>query len=263
MKRYTFLIQALFSAAMFILSAPVFGNEVAAAIGGGIFFASLTQKADAVAGMNNVGARMIYENAKQLLQNAFPGQSIAAFKMTQSYLRLELALAANQTNYNFQILNQTTGSQFNTEKRLNLQDSFVIAELAVLIAKPSSSTDSNFELDTYANTVKYTNAGAMNALYNGELQAKINNDVVLPGWDLQRHFYRPQTQQTAAANSPLDQKRLAEDAFYAVEPNIVCVGSKNTQFSIVLPQALSAVDANSRVILLMRGILAQNSTVVS
>lgn len=213
--------------------------------------------------MNSIEARMVFENANKLLRQAFPGQNTAFFKCTQSYLRLELALSTSITNYQFQILNQTTGAQFNTEQRLNLQDSFVVSSFGVFLGKPSSSTDASFEVDTYADSVKYTNAAAMNAIYNSQLQVKINNDVVVPAWDLTRHFYRPQTQLTATVNSPFDQKRLAEDGFYPVEPNIIAIGSKNTQISIVLPTALTAVDANSRVILLMRGVLAQNSTVVS
>lgn len=245
-----------------MLSAPLFGNEIAAIVGVGTFAASFEAKNVAL-GMNSIASRMVYDNARKLLSAAFPGQNINQFKCTQSYLRLELALATTITNYQFQILNQTTGSQFNTEQRLNLQDSFVVSSLGIFLAHPSGTTDTTFELDTYANTVKYTNAAAMNAIYNGQLQIKINNDVVVPAWDLQQHFYRPQTQETAAANSPLDQKRLSEDSMSAVEPNIIAIGSKNTQISIVLPTALSAVDANSRLVVLMRGVLAQNSTVVS
>lgn len=213
--------------------------------------------------MNTQAARMVYENARLALSKAFPGANVNQFKCTQSFLRLELALSTAQTRYQFQILNQTSGSQFNTEQRLNLQDSFVISSLGVFLGKPSSSTDTTFELDTYANTVKYTNAAAMNAIYNGTLQVAVNNDVIVPAWDVQRHFYRPQTQLTGATNSPLDQKRLAEDGFYAVEPNVTAIGSKNTVITINLAAALSAVDASSRVIVYLRGVLAQNSTVVS
>lgn len=213
--------------------------------------------------MNTQAARMVYDNARMALAAAFPGQDIRRMKLTQSFLRLELALSTTQTRYQFTILNQTTGAQFNTEQRLNLQDSFVISSLAVFIGKPSSGTDTSFELDTYCDTVKYTNAAAMNAIYNSVLQCSVNNDVIVPAWDVARHFYRPQTQTTAAANSPLNQKRLAEDGFFAVEPNITAVGSKNTVFTLNLAQALTAVDANSRVILYLRGVLAQNSTSVS
>lgn len=257
------LLVTLFAFAMFAFSAPAFGMETAVLIGGASLVLPFTPMPKGTLNMTGIEARMVYENAQRLLRTAFPGQDVSRFKTTQGTLRLELALSTALTQYQFQILNQTTGAQFNTEIRLNLQDSFVISALAVFIALPASSTSSTFELDTYCNTVKYTNAAAMNALYNGQLQCKINNDVVIPAWDLQRHFYRPQTQLTAAANSPLDQKRLAEDAFYPVEPNVIAIGSKNTQFSIQLPQAITAVDANSRVVLLMRGVLAQNSTVVS
>jgi hypothetical protein len=205
---------------------------------------------------------MVYENAQAALRKAF-NVDPKIFRCTQSYLRLELALSTSITNYNFSILNQTQGTQFNTEQRLNLQDSFVVSELGIFIGRPSSATDTTFELDTYANTTKYTNAAAMNAIFNGKLQIAVNNDVLVPAWDVQRHFYRPQTQLTAATNSPLDQKRIGEDVFYPVEPNLIMIGQKNTVPSIQLPTALTAVDANSRLIIVMRGILAQNSTVVS
>lgn len=256
-------LSALFAIALFVVATPVFGNEVAAIVGVGTFATSFVAIPNATLGMNSIASRMVFDNAQRLLSAAFPGQNIRQFKCTQSYLRLELALSTTITNYQFQILNQTTGSQFNTEQRLNLQDSFVISSLGIYVGLPASATSTTFELDTYCDTVKYTNAAAMNAIYNGQLQVKINNDVVVPAWDLQQHFYRPQTQLTAAANSPLDQKRLSEDSQSAVEPNIIAIGSKNTNFSVVLPTALTAVDANSRIILLMRGVLAQNSTVVS
>jgi hypothetical protein len=254
---------SLFAFAMFAVSLPAFGFEVAAAVGAGSFILPFTAMPKGSLNMTGIEARMVYDNAVRLLRQAFPNQDVSRFKTTQGTLRLELALSTALTNYQFQILNQTTGAQFNTEIRLNLQDSFVISSMGIFIAKPSGSTDTTFELDTYANATKYTNAAAMNAIYNGQLQCKINNDVVIPAWDLQRHFYRPQTQLTGATNSPQDQKRLAEDSFYPVEPNVIAIGSKNTQFSVVLPTALTAIDANSRIILLARGVLAQNSTVVS
>jgi hypothetical protein len=210
----------------------------------------------------NIAARMVYENALQALAQAYPGQDLRKFKCTQSFLRLELALSITKTQYQFQILNQTTGSQFNTEQRLNLQDSFVTSEMGIFLAKPASAVDSTFELDTAANAVTYTNAAAMQAIYNAVLQINVNNDVIVPAWDLSRHFYRPQTQLTAAVNSPLTQKRLSEDGFVPVEPNIVMVGSKNNIITINLQNALTAVDANSRIVLILRGVLAQNSTSV-
>ena len=262
-KTFSIVTTFLFSFALALLCVPAFGEPVAAAVGAASFATAFVPMPKGIFGMNTQAARMVFENAQRALTAAYPGADIRKFKLTQSFLRLELALSTAVTRYQFQILNQTAGSQFNTEQRLNLQDSFVISSLGVFIGKPSGSTDTTFELDTYCDTVKYTNAAAMNAIYNSVLQIAVNNDVIVPAWDVSRHFYRPQTQTTAAANSPLNQKRLAEDGFYAVEPNITAVGSKNTVISVNLQAALSAVDANSRLIVYLRGVLAQNSTVVS
>lgn len=212
-----------------------------------------------------MSARLNYDNAVKALNGAFPGVPVTQrFRLTQSFLRVEQGLAVGKTLYQFPIL--TTETQlgiFNTEQRLKLQDSFVMSSIGIFIAKPSSAVDATFELDTYANATKYTNAAAINALYNGSFNLAVNNDLLVPNWDVQRHFLRPQTQLTGATNSPLDQKRMEEDGFYPVEPNLVLIGSKNNLLQINLPAALTAVDANSRVVIFMRGILAQNSTVVS
>jgi hypothetical protein len=43
---------------------------------------------------------------------------------------------------------------------------------------------------------------------------------------------------------------------------MVFVGSKKNQLSITLPQALTAFPADSRVVVICRGLLSQNSTSV-
>lgn len=217
--------------------------------------------------MNNIAARMVYDNAKKALYRAFgnnPSLNIEQFKMTQSFIRLEQLAVVGQTNYTFPVqVNQ--GTAFNTEQRLNLQDSFVISSIGAFIALPSGSTDATFRLQTNASPFIFTNFAPFRTFYNGKLAISVNNNTILPAWDLNRHYYSPETQQTAAfgAASPIDQNRGAEDGFYACEPNIVLVGSKNYQINVQLPAGFSAVDANSRLVLLFRGVLAQNSTVVS
>ncbi len=253
-----------FSVAFTLLLAPILGNEAAAFCGVATLAASNVPQVKGILGMNTISARMVYENAKRAFDRA--GVSVAADAMAQSFLRFELALSTTKTQYAFQVTNQQNNgaTAFNTEQRLNLQDSFVISHMGIFLGKAGSSTDTTFELDTYGNVTKYTNGAAMNSIFtSGILQITVNNKVLLPAWDANRHFYRPQSQQTAATNPYLDQKRLAEDGLYAVEPNVTLIGSKNNQIVLNLPVALSAVDASSRVILVVRGILAQNSTVVS
>jgi len=83
----------------------------------------------------------------------------------------------------------------------------------------------------------------------------------VPTSDLTKFLQVPQTQLTGATNSPVDQF----DGQWAtvVEPNLVLIGSKNSLFNITIPSAFTTLDANTRVIILCRGILAQNVTVVS
>lgn len=218
--------------------------------------------------MNNVAGRMIYDNAKKALYRAFagtnPNLNIEQFKLTQSFIRLEQNIAVGTTNYNFPLLSNQAAAT-NTEQRLNLQDSFVISEIGMYLALPTSATDATYRLTTNASPFIFTQFAQNRIFYNGKLTISVNNNTILPAWDLQRHYYSPETQQTAAfgAASPIDQLRSEVDGMYACEPNIVLVGSKNYQIGIQLPAGLTAIDANSRVILMFRGILAQNSTVVS
>lgn len=219
--------------------------------------------------MNTVAARMVYENAMVNLAKAFqgtPGVNIAQFKTTQSFLRLEQAIAVGQTLYNFPVLiNQANPTIFNTENRLNLQDSFVVSEIGFFLAAPSSSTDTTFRPMSYVNNVVFTNQAQMQSIYNGQLSVTVNNNVLVPTWDLTRHYVANQTQQTTAlgAGAPGDQINLGQDGFYPMEPNLVIVGSKNYKFNITLAAPLTAITTNSRMVLILRGVLAQNSTVVS
>jgi len=222
-----------------------------------------------VLALNNADARMIFENSKEALKKAFPGIAniLSVVKLTQGTLRFEQPLVAGQTMINFPVLdNQALFS--NTEDRLLLQDSFIISGIKIATGAPSSSTDNTFLLDSYPNTQKYgANAAPLGAFWNAtNMQIAVNNDIILPKWDVFRHFNSPETQQTAAlgAGSPGDQDRGAFDGWYPVEPNIVLIGSKNTTIQILFKgPGLTTVQANSRAIVMVRGVLAQNSTVVS
>ena len=125
-----------------------------------------------------------------------------------------------------------------------------------------------FPLYTYPNASAFTTSGAAAALYNlynGKLSVVVNNRQIVPAWDLYRHLYVPQTQQGAAATATtIDENDATEFGYYPVEPNIVLVGSKNNVISLELPGAISTLEAGTapRIVVIMRGILAQNVTPV-
>jgi hypothetical protein len=231
---------------------------------------------------NNQSARQSYDIAKQILFNAWIGSfkgDVAACnawvngrKLSQSELRLEVELNTTSNRFVFGLTpnqSNSTNVVFPTEQRLNLQDSLVVSEYTIYVALPASRTATAFALHTYGNTQVFSAAQAAaidNGLYcNSWLETRVNNDVIIPYRRLMNHWYKPQTQQTAAlgAGSPGDQIRGAEDGFITQEPNLLLIGSKNYIPEIVMPGALASVAEFTRAILVYQGVLAQNSTVIN
>lgn len=209
------------------------------------------------------GARLVFKNAQDALLRA--GVNPQKAILSQSYLRFENFLSTTKTSYDFGVLNNQTISgqaQAPTENRLNLQDAFYISEIMVYIALASSQTDSGFALQTSPNAVTFpTGASSLNTLYNGNLSLTVNNRQIVPNSDLTKFLQIPQTQLTAAANSPKTQ--FDGNNGVVVEPNLVLIGQKNSLFNITIPQGFATLDANTKVIILVRGVLAQNVTSVS
>lgn len=222
---------------------------------------------------STVGTRLAFEKAKEAIQRA--GFSLGQAVLSQSYLRLEMQLSTTVTNYQFPVLvndvSTTNTSAFSTERRLQLQDAFYCSSLFIGFAKPSSSTDTTFQLATYPNSQIFSAANTASSLftwYNSALSLTVNNRVIVPDYDLYRHYSVPMQQQVAApyyaANTSnfRDQQDGGTSGFYPIEPGWVLVGSKQNQLTVQLPAAMAAVESNSRAVIIMRGHLAQNVTPV-
>jgi len=214
------------------------------------------------------GARLVFDNAKNLVNNA--GFSAGQAVLSQSYIRSEVAMSTSTTSYQIPILTNSTGANTNfaTNQLLQLQDAFVVASIGVFVSIPAASTTTAFPLYTYPNASAFTTSGAAAALYNlynGKLSVTVNNRQIVPAWDLYRHLYVPQTQQGAASTATtIDENDATEYGYYPVEPNIVLVGSKNNVITLELPGAISTLQASTapRIVVIMRGILGQNITPV-
>lgn len=224
--------------------------------------------------ISTMNSRLVFLNAKQLLIRA--GVSVADSKLTQSFLRLENQMLVGKTQFQFFLLTtqvNNAGLIFNTEQRLNQQDSFVAAAWGVFLSKPSSNSDATFILASYANPSVFTTVNAASSaqtIYNSYFQLAVNNDIIVPAWDAYRHRSVPQTQfltfvppATGATVPNEDQIDGASDAFHPVEPNIVFIGSKNNVLNLIMPAAFTAVETFGRMTVLFRGVLAQNSTIIT
>jgi hypothetical protein len=221
---------------------------------------------------STVNARFVYDNALKILAT-YSIQASAA-KLTQSDLILEQQLLTTLTSYIFPVLtndNGPSGSRFNTEIRLTQQDSFIASSWGVFLLEPTSATAATFIAQTYPNALVFTTGGesvALETIYNSYCKITVNNDVILPVWSLSRHRYVPQTQQTALIvgvenPNPYSQIDLSQDGFHPVEPNILFVGSKGYQIQMILPAALAAVGTFTRLRIQYRGVLAQNTTIIT
>jgi hypothetical protein len=212
--------------------------------------------------VNTAGQRLIYANAANRLRDQ--GVDPSKAYLTQSFLRLEVLANVNSNSYTFNTI-QGNGTVYATENRLILQDSFVVAECGVFWFIPTAVGASNSPLISWPNANTFTTANAASSaetLYNSYLQLSVNKTIVVPSWDVYRSRCVNQTQLTAATNSPVDQLSGRDDVFYPTEPNWVVIGSRSSIFTIVMPNSFAAIQANSRIVLYMRGVLAQNSTSV-
>lgn len=239
---------------------------------------------------SQIGSRMAFQNAANAVKRAGlnPGNAV----LSQSYLRFETNAVASATNYKFDVLvNETsyTPTTGQTTQKLNLQDAFVTNQLGIYLAVPGSgvTTYNEYRPLTYptvgniaGSTGNFTAAQALNALsfYNGFLSLTVNQRTVIPYWDLMRHYKAYTTQanmvttvQTGAATAftapnhipTEDSINLADDSMFPVEPNLVFAGNKKHDLTITLPIGISAIPSGLRIVIIARGILAQNVTPIN
>jgi len=218
--------------------------------------------------INQVSARLTFENARSFVQSQ--GYDVSQAVLTQSYVRSEVAISASVTNYRLPIvITDNSSTIFNTMKPVNLQDIHVVSSLFIGLAAPSSSTDTAFPVCSYPSVgagFSAAQADAALTLYNGFFSLSVNNQLVVPSIDILRNYYVPQTQGgvgiTAQTVFPVDQWDAADNGFYPIEPNVLLNGGANIVANIVLPAAISTVKADSRIVVIFRTILCQNTTSV-
>jgi len=238
-------------------------------------------------GMNNTSnesARMSFDIARNVLfrsmRDKFKNDGdcrdwVNSRKLSQSEIRSEVILTTTSSTFVFGITTQQPSTGGNapmvTERRLNLQDSLIANEYGIYVGQSASAADTAWFLHTYGNHVDFAaaTANALNSCFysHGGFQINCNNDVIMPYRGLWNHYYVPQTQDgvgiTAQTIFPDDQQRGSDDGMITLEPNLLLIGSKNYVPQIVLPAALAAATAFQRAVLVFKGVLAQNSTVVS
>lgn len=195
--------------------------------------------------------------------------------LSQSDLIVEILLNQNKTQYQFSINvgNNAAGqAQGVQERRLALQDVFFVAQVGYhmrVAATSGGSTDFQSQLFSHPPGWFFggINLNRAVALWDGNLSLDINNRVVVPEWDLMRHYEAPQTQyptfSTFVATQPYpvnDEFYGGQSGMYPTEPMWILDGSYDNKLGVAYNQALntSGLAGSIYMRVTMRGILAQN-----
>jgi hypothetical protein len=211
------------------------------------------------------GKRMVFKAAVDEMTAA--GVSTQRAVLTQSELRTEIPLTTGSTQFTIPMLvnqNGPNGIQFNSEKRLALQDAFVAGSMSIRLAAPTSTADYTFEMYSYPSLAVFSAAQALalQVIYNGWLSLIVDQKVLTPYWSVDKHF---KVNQTQAATAPYtagarDQTDHSCDGFFPIEPNWVFIGNTNINYQLNLPAAISTLLAGTRLIIVHEGVYAQNAT---
>lgn len=193
--------------------------------------------------------------------------------LSLSYLRLEQLLTTGANYIDFPILVNASGPNGanirSSERRLALQDAFFTSSFQVYLAIAQSATDYAFRAESFPNVNIFPTGAAgnetvmpLNAFYNGSMSITINKNVIVPNYALLETLQIPQTQRltTTSANQS---NQFDPTECILLEPNLTFIGSKDSKIRLEFPQAISAVDAFTYVIIKINGTLAQNVTILS
>jgi len=225
----------------------------------------------------NPNLRLVFDNARDLLSDS--GYNWRAAKLTQSFLRSEVLMSTAQSRMHLPVLvtDNQNGNAFNTERRLQLTDVFIVSSINVQVAKPSSSTAANYDTYNFGDTGIFSTSNCatsiLGAYKNGFLSMIVDNDQMLPALDIEQFYKSPRTQATtnpllayAGATTTISNINSvdgSEDGIVAIEPNFILTGNSNIDFSLNLINAMTAVETNSRWIVRIRGVLAQNCSKIA
>lgn len=209
------------------------------------------------------------KTAQKQYVSAQTGAPLAS--LSESYLRFETLLTTqNQIKFN---VKENVGTVIATERRLNLNDAFIITHMALFVKKVASATPTVVQ---HANAILYpyrnpsifdgTNDANIESVYNSTLSLAVNNITYIPAMNTFSFKRVPNAQQgSPTAAGPLLQAsdERPNSLFGYVETDlIVLTGSQTIDIAIDLPSGWSGTMAEASesnyAVLMVAGYLAQN-----
>lgn len=186
-------------------------------------------------------------------------------------IRMECTMSANQQSFVFNAGTTDGGTTFNTENRLALNDGFSIFEIGLFVAKPASSTATNFKLYSYPNAGVFSTSNAASSIdgfyNNGSLNISKDQVNYLQNYPTYLMRFVPEVQDgltfgytTSGATVPngVDNVNGLLNGFNPLAAFINISGRDTLNINIILPAGLAAVESNQRAVLIFKGYKAYN-----
>ncbi len=220
----------------------------------------------AVAAKNN--HRAVFNAMKQKYPSAI---------ITDSYLRMEASIQGTFNQIQFSVL-QNQPPINNTERRLAITDRFCVTQMGLFLMKAGTSTTATQAqiagagLRTWPNPQVFTGAAeavALQNIYNGFMQVKIDSTTYFDSLDLMRFYRVPVSQQGVAyiaAGPALNQIQrdgwdILNYGYCPIDPTFEMSGRGKNDLSLQLPVSvdLSGTSTQNFAVLITRGFLMQNA----
>lgn len=157
--------------------------------------------------------------------------------VSPSFLRLEVLAENAKGQYSFSV-KKDVGTAFPTEKKLDINDAFVIVDMGFYLSRENVLTPGVSVLQTYPNVIYFpAEAGNvtnehLESFYNGSARIKVNDTTFIEGIDTQSSRVVRTTQQTAATN---ESERLTGDGLQQLPRTITLLGSDKNEIELNVP----------------------------
>jgi hypothetical protein len=204
--------------------------------------------------------RTLYEK----VQSMTPKGSVP----TMATLREERVLVNNNGTYTFDFNEQKSGIR-PTEALLSIKDAFVANAMSLSILVERKAKPGTGVLYHYPNPHEVVKAGTVNwtdleAIYNGQLKAQIDQQVMMDKFPTRRFRYAPQNTGIVSGGDVGVLQSSAVDGLVPAEPNLILRGTKKNIFTLTVPTfesgqttAIAATDPafDVRVVLELNGFI--------
>ena len=162
---------------------------------------------------------------------------VSADKVQPGFLRVAMLCDAAKSTYEFNI-KKDQGTSLAHDRKLDINDSFVVTDLGMMLLSESPATPGVGLLQTYPNnTVFAAVAGEItpahyNIFYNGNYRVKVGDTVYTEAIPTNDMLCIRTTQQSAAGNFS---ERFGKDGTIQLTPDITLNGSAKNEITLNVP----------------------------